>query len=322
MLAIRPFDFSDVDYDTLVAIDTIAAPEFPMTVADWQHADQNRNPDDYFRRDLIMLEGQPVAYAECKQFAHYVADRKYFFDVVVLPDYDDPAIYAAYQSHLLAVLADRNPAVLITGTLDDRAVCMAFLASDGFVQVMREQFSELDLTAFDGTSFADIPARIADRGIAIVSLPELQARDPEWKQKLYELDWTLTQDVPASSPPVKPPLEEFERKRLGGPNYAPDCWFVALDGEQLVAQSYVIVNASLPDTLYTGLTGVRREYRRQGIATALKLRVIDYARQAGITTIVTSNEAHNPMLQLNVALGFRPKPAWVTYEKQVASMPQ
>ncbi len=60
-----------------------------------------------------------------------------------------------------------------------------------------------------------------------------------------------------------------------------------------------------------------RPYRRRGIATALKLRTIDYAQQHGARSITTGNEENNPMYQINLALGFQPKPAWISYRKQI-----
>jgi hypothetical protein len=62
-----------------------------------------------------------------------------------------------------------------------------------------------------------------------------------------------------------------------------------------------------------------RPYRRRRIATALKLRTIDYAQRRGARTIETSNEEHNPMYQLNLRLGFRPRPAWVSYRARCPS---
>ncbi|MBV7337408.1 GNAT family N-acetyltransferase [Chloroflexi bacterium TSY] len=59
------------------------------------------------------------------------------------------------------------------------------------------------------------------------------------------------------------------------------------------------------DTLYVGMTGVKRSYRRKGIATALKLRAISYAQAHGIRLLMTSNNSENPMYQINLNLGFQ-----------------
>ena len=66
-----------------------------------------------------------------------------------------------------------------------------------------------------------------------------------------------------------------------------------------------------------GLTGVLRSHRRRGIATAVKLPTIDFARSVGARYISTDNEENNPMYQLNLKLGFRPMPAWLDFEKHL-----
>ena len=73
-----------------------------------------------------------------------------------------------------------------------------------------------------------------------------------------------------------------------------------------------------PDVLWVGFTGVRREVRGRGIATALKLESIRYAREQGYREIRTMNNALNQsMLRINEALGFRREPAWITFEKKL-----
>jgi RimJ/RimL family protein N-acetyltransferase len=68
--------------------------------------------------------------------------------------------------------------------------------------------------------------------------------------------------------------------------------------------------------LYQGITGPRREYRGRGLARALKLRTIEYARAQGKREIRTWNDTLNaPMLAINVKLGFVRQPAWITFEK-------
>ena len=73
-----------------------------------------------------------------------------------------------------------------------------------------------------------------------------------------------------------------------------------------------------PDTLEVGLTGVRREQRRQGIAAALKFRTLSYAKEHGFQAIETGSDSSNEaILALNESVGFRKAYAWVTFEKQL-----
>jgi GNAT superfamily N-acetyltransferase len=53
---------------------------------------------------------------------------------------------------------------------------------------------------------------------------------------------------------------------------------IAKDGDKYVGMSTVWKAQKDPKGLYQGLTGVVRDYRGQGIAVALKLKVIEFAR--------------------------------------------
>lgn len=94
-------------------------------------------------------------------------------------------------------------------------------------------------------------------------------------------------------------------------------WIVALAGEQWVGLSVLTHDMAKPDEAATVLTGVVNSHRRRGIATALKVAVFKRARQACIRRITTQNEENNPMLQLNLRLGFREGSAWVLYRKEL-----
>jgi mycothiol synthase len=93
---------------------------------------------------------------------------------------------------------------------------------------------------------------------------------------------------------------------------------VAMDGGQYIG--FTAFNKTVEDIslLHTSFTGVRRSYRRRGIATALKLRSIQVAHQMDTRQIQTNNEENNPMFHLNLRLGFEPQPADLDWEKKLA----
>lgn len=63
---------------------------------------------------------------------------------------------------------------------------------------------------------------------------------------------------------------------------------------------------------------MKREYRGRGIATALKVRTVEYARGRGYRQIRTENEIHNaPMIAINDRFGFQRQPVWITFWKDL-----
>ena len=60
-----------------------------------------------------------------------------------------------------------------------------------------------------------------------------------------------------------------------------------------------------PKLLLNEFTGVQQDYRGKGIAKALKIHGIAYARAHGYSTIITRNNMRNQsILRLNKQLGF------------------
>lgn len=153
-------------------------------------------------------------------------------------------------------------------------------------------------------------------GITITTLTEEKKNDPNWLVKIHELHTLIMADVPASSPYTPVPLDHFQRSLIDDPDLLPDGFFIAKDGELYVGESFVWQALAEPGHLYHGLTGVRCEYRGKGIAMALKLQVIEYAKAHRYTLIKTGNDTENlPILSLNEKLGFVRQPAWIEYEK-------
>ena len=59
------------------------------------------------------------------------------------------------------------------------------------------------------------------------------------------------------------------------------------------------------------MTGVVREWRRRGVALALKRAQIDAATRRGLRRLRTGNAIENPMLKVNERLGYRRDVDWL-----------
>lgn len=316
MISIRPFDDSDGDFEAVAAIANAVWPDEPINVEMLRHWESTRDPKYYFRRILAEKDGRVVASATYgdARWAHVPGKNRIM--IQVHPEHQRQGVGSAVYDYIVEAVSHRDPAPTqySSSAREDYEDSLAFLAKRGFEQVMRDESSSLDLPDFDASRFADTLRCVDEQGIAIRSIPEIGAAGVDWRRKLIDLSWEIEQDVPCDDPPVRQSDETYE-KELDGPGFLPEACLIAMDGDRWVGLSMLWKIPSEPDKLYTALTGVSRSHRRRGVATALKVKCLEVARDLGYRRIATDNEEKNPMYRLNVALGFRPKPGWIHFKK-------
>lgn len=213
---------------------------------------------------------------------------------------------------------DYEPKKLVAWTREDQAGGIQFLTRREFKQVMRVPESELDLTTFDATPFQTTVERVTSGNLTVKTLAELLESDPDCKTKLYDTVWEMLKDVPMPDPLTRYPQDIWEKRTFENPGLMPEGWYLALDGDQYVGLTALWRNQGNEELLETGLTGVLRSHRRQGIATALKVLAIEYARSQGYKRVRTDNEENNPMFQINLRLGFKATPAALDFVKHLS----
>jgi ribosomal protein S18 acetylase RimI-like enzyme len=233
---------------------------------------------------------------------------------MVLPAFQGRGLGSQAYDHILTRL--NQPRLLTATVREDQAAGVRFLEKRGFKRVIRELESRLDVSDFDRAAFAPTLNAVAQSGIAIHSIREMQTLDAAWLKKWWELRWAIIPDMPTSEVFSQETLEEFE-SYLTSPQISLDAAFVALDKKtgEWVGMSSVNLYPEDPSTLYVGNTGTHRSYRRRGIALALKVHTIDFAKAYGAEVIVGENEESNPMYLLNRKLGFQHSHAWLGYDK-------
>jgi len=309
----RRFEPSPAEYEAIVRVYDRANLHDSGSVVTWQHWDQHRDPVRMFTRYVLEKDGELGGYG----FSVLTdpAANIFRFVIYLLPNWESAGLISEFYSYIMGKCLVHSPAGLICQTREDDAEKIAWLRQQGFHEAMRYPRSTLMLNKFDQTVFNEPRAKIAEQGLEIISLVELGVLDLEWQHKVYELEMLLNEDVPRPSGFTPQPFDKYVQTEFEGPEFMPELWLIALDGDALVGMTSLWTLGDGMDMLETGLTGVHRDYRRQGLALALKSQAIEVVQQLGARIILTSNEENNPMYRLNLKLGFEAQPADIDWKK-------
>ena len=195
-----------------------------------------------------------------------------------------------------------------------------FLVKNGFENNFKIRESSLDLGSIVLDEYSSLISKLDSKGIQFYDAKNEMLVFPDHYKKLEELQWRYGKDfpMPKGIAHTRNPFEQymkyqklFEEKHYG-------IEVVAVDGDIYVGSTDIhLFPKSDPFKAWTGSLGVLREYRRQGIATALKVKAFEKLRDKGVKQVRTDNEENNPMYKINVALGFTPEPYCYDYQKAI-----
>ena len=315
-VTLRPF--ADADYPEFVAIANESYPDYGWTIREVRAFDAEWRPAGFFERRVVAEEnGVPVGYSDVLNSRGQFVPANYHLEVVVRPSARRRGIGLALYRDAEAVLRAREAHWARNAVKESLVGSVAFANKIGAVELKRDWESRLDVTSFDPAPFAD--ARAAPAGVRLTTLADALARDADAVRKAYALHAEARIDVPGLDPATPSPYERFEADVLHRPWSLPEAYFLAIREGRYVGESSLAKIGTDPTLLHQNLTGVLRDQRGQGIAMALKLKTVEYARSRGYKKIRTWNDSLNtPMLAINVALGFVREPAWIVFGKDLS----
>ncbi|MCU0611496.1 MAG: GNAT family N-acetyltransferase [Candidatus Eisenbacteria bacterium] len=212
-------------------------------------------------------------------------------------------------------LKQRGASLLTSEVRDDDPVSQRFARHNGFEVTSHTFSSFLSTEAFDETPFRATLAGVEFQGIRVCSVADF-GDGPEARRALHEVNALTSRDIPGNEGPDMP-FDVFETWICGSDWYRPAGQLIAVDKARWVGVCAVQL---LPQSqkAYNVMTGVLREYRGRGIALALKIMAIRYAREHGARVLYTSNASNNAaMVALNRKLGYQPQPGKYLLAKSV-----
>jgi RNA polymerase sigma factor (sigma-70 family) len=282
----------------------------------WLHRRQNFDDAQYLRRQYVAEDataGQILGFGSIEQTIYL---PKYRLFIVTDPRWLKLGVGDLLLERLMSDLKEANAVTVSCREYASQTELLAFLTSHGFKEVDRVLDLRLEVAESDVSPFLSIAGGVKDSGITVSSLAEERSRDPRCVERLYELETILREDDPGRAPFAPPAYNAREALLwLDMPYVLQDAYFIARHGGRYVGISDASLFEALPGGLTQGFTGVLREFRKQGIATALKLNTIEYARQHGYRIIQSFNRpVQAAALALNQKLGFQILSSNITLE--------
>lgn len=291
---VRPL-LNDNDWQAAMAVRATLHPEFPLSIEEYKASDDFFDGKTHLRR--LICQGDEIVgmYVFAEAF-FYAEPKTYLGQVVSFPDRLDVFRFGYSE---ITRLSEQHEARLINSSVEDRREEIVAIAQEfGYKTKQQQRVSRLDVAQFNLVN--------EDLEFEILSLNQLKLRWPEtWLHEFWRMEMEILKDVPMTGEFKEDPIDLFE-KYINMPGMDHDGLFLAIVEGRLAGVSSMFPSLVDSKVGITGLTGVRREFRRLGIARALKIASLNWGKEKGVEFVMTDNEEKNPMYLLNEALGFKP----------------
>jgi GNAT superfamily N-acetyltransferase len=286
--------YGDHDDDTVVALHDAVYPTYRAQPDVWNAAAQfdelRGQPHRLIARDTATQ--RVIGYGALRS----VRAQQARLDLMVHPAWQRQGVGQGLLDHLIDQARIRgNVGVHVRARLD-YPHALSFLIHRGFTETHRMYGLRLAVQKADLTPFWPYVQQLAARGVVITTLTAERHQNPAYLRELHELqnavapDWPDPERVPFT--PVG--FDDFARRLEHETQAHPDAFFIAKAGSNYIG--------------YCGLsalgTAVHPAYRRQGVATALKVTAIADARRRGQATVFTCT-ANPAMVAINEKLGYQ-----------------
>lgn len=315
-IRIRPL--RNEDFDAITQIEIANFPDTPRSAEETRDKYERFDTSRWTREWVIGEDaaGHVLAYGSYRHVPRSFHPDKYHVYVAVHPDRHRQGIGTRLMRHLLGRLGERGGRRIISWTREDYGHAIAFLRRFGFEEYARAFESRLPAATVDLAAFAHYRQLAADAGVVITTLQDELARVPHCLPAVYQAHMVMDISEPQDDPDLPTPVgyDLWVSEDVRHPRVLLDAYFLARRGDFYVGESALKRTDADAHALRQQLTAVLPEYRGRGIATALKLHTVEYARAHGYREIRTFNSSRNaPMLAINTKLGFVRQPAWIDF---------
>jgi len=321
MIEIKYFTETDFEFQEVTRLFNLVSHD------DIEHVDDMKEGwavrDKSLKRDRLLLYDDEavlgfLGYAQGRDENH----KNCYFNIYLDPHYNGHGYRKLLYDRMLADIQtfDCNRLYADIYEHPNYDYFKKFLIQNKFYLGLKIREYSLNLEAVDLNEYFPLLEKLVSNGIKFYDAKTDMQGFPGHYEKVEKLKWEYGQDfpMPEGIKHTREPFKQFmkyqklfEEKRYG-------IEIIAVDGDKYVGSTDIqVFPKSDPQKAWTGSLGVLREYRRQGIATAMKVKAFEKLREKGVRQVRTDNEENNPMYKINVSLGFTPEPYCYDYQREI-----
>ena len=320
-MLIKKFSGTDIEFIELAKINNLI------------NHDSIDHPDDDKRewaiRDKSLIRDRLLLYHENELIGvlYYSQgrdenNRTTFFTLNINPEFNTQTTRELLYNRMLEEIATFNCNKILTGIYEhpNYDLVKHFLIDNKFQLVQTNREYSCDITKINIEKYQPLIKKLELEGIRFYDSRDELKKFPDHYIKLENLIWNYSKDfpIPEGIEHTRMPFEQAMKMQIDFEENIYGTEIIAVyDGKYIGSTDIEVYYNAEPNKGWTGGLGVLKEFRRKGIATALKIKAIESLLQKGVTDLRTDNEENNPMYKINVALGFQPVPFSLEYMKEI-----
>ena len=249
-------------------------------------------------------------------------ERTAFFTLNIDPAFNTKESRSMLYNRMLKEIESFDSNIITTSIYNhpNYHLIKEFLIEKNFKLAQTNREYSCDITKIDLKKYQPLIKKLEAEGIRFYDSKEEMTNFPDHFKKLEELEWEYCQDfpIPDGIEHTRLPFDRFIKLTN---DFYENCYgadiVAVFKGRYIGSTDLEVFPKSEPHKAWTDGLGVLKEFRRKGIATALKIKAIQKLLSKGVTEIRTDNEENNPMYKINEALGFTPVPFSMDYIKKI-----
>ena len=321
MIEIKEFTSTDIEFKEIARVFNLVSHDYVVHYKD--------DKDEWHIRERSLLNERFLLYKNKTLIGYIIFEqgekenrRTVFFTIKIDPNHNERKYIDTLYKQMLKTIKKINCNKILTEVYEhpNYSNLQKYLINKQFVLAQKNREYLCEVQKIYLKPYQSLIKKLELKGIQFYESKHDMKNKSDHYRKLEKLEWTIDQDIPIPKG-IKWTRDSFDRFLEKKQFFEQKCYGAEIiavkDGKYIGMTSLTVFKRSEPNKAFTETLGVLKKYRRQGIATALKIKAIETLINKGIKEIRTDNEINNPMYKINEKLGFYAVPSSLEYLKNI-----